>query len=95
MEQKGPAGLWGAQEDVRGPAVLQGWVQGASIRAELCRVTPRRDAQPKAEASSQLPCSRNPLWRMLQLHLCPGVEVCWRRSRRWADKITEAKAVRE
>jgi len=30
------------------------------------------------------------LWRMLQL--CPWVEVCWRRSRRWADKITKEKA---
>lgn len=62
----------------------------------LCRMRPRRDSQPKAEVvSSQLPFSDNPLWGMLQLHLCPGVEVCRRRSRRWADKITKAKAVRE
>lgn len=60
--------------------------------SSLCRMRPRRNA---GEGSSLLPFSFNLLWQMLQLHLCPGVEVCWRRSRRWADKITEAKAVRE
>lgn len=60
------------------------------------RTRPRRDAWMKAgEVSSQLPFSCNPLWGMLQLHLCPEAEVCQRRSRRWADKITKAKAVRE
>lgn len=62
----------------------------------LCKMRTRRDVQPKAgEVSSRLPFSHNPLWLMLQLHLCLGAEVCRRRSRRWADKITEAMAVRE
>lgn len=32
---------------------------------------------------------------MPQLQLCPWVEVCWGRSGRWADEITEVKAARE
>lgn len=48
----------------------------------------RRDVQ-AGEADSQLPFSPNPPW---QPHLCPGAGVCWRRSRRWAGEITEAKA---
>lgn len=55
----------------------------------------KRDVQ-AGEVDSQLPFSPSPPWRMLQLHLCPGAGVCWRRrSRRWADEITEAKAGRE
>lgn len=96
MEQKGPAGRWGAQEDARRPVILQVRANGFHQSSPLCRTRPRRDWQPKAgEVSSQLPFSRNPLWWMLQLRLWPGAEVCRRRSRRWPEKITEAKAVRE
>lgn len=45
----------------------------------------QRDVQ-AGQAHSQLLFSPDPPRRMPQLHLCPGVGVCWRRSRRWAEK---------
>lgn len=74
MEQKGPRGAVGS---AGGCATSHRAARLSANRfhqsSRLCRMRPRRDAQPKAgEASSRLPFSRNPLWRMLQLHLCPG-----------------------